>query len=101
MAIRVFSGSYEEEFVWGLAWMLASSTATYRLEEFFEALDSYDPNGKLEDSGFLFNQEGDEGYGNSATETRHRVISFVYEWMLMGHETSRICFQRFMEARLS
>lgn len=101
MAIRVFSESYEEELVWSLAWMLASFTDTDRLEEFSEALDSYDSNGEPEASGFLFNQEGDEGYDDPATETRHRVISFVYEWMLMGHETSRICFQRFMEARLS
>lgn len=103
MAIKVFSESYEEEFVWNLAWLLASFSDDHKetKDGFNEALDNYIAGYEPDESGFLFVQEGDKGYHHSATIIRQRTLAFVYEWMLMGHEDSRICFQRFMEARLS
>lgn len=101
MAIKVFSESYEEEFVWNLAWMLASFSDEDNKDNFLESLDNYIAGYEPDGSGFLFVQEGDKEYHHYATIIRQRTLSFVYEWMLMGHENSRICFQRFMEARLS
>lgn len=100
MKIEVVVESYEEEFVWSLAWMLASFLENTRMEEFNRSLDEYEPEAGY--IGFLYTVEDDEAYGEKGTaHKRHQALAFVYEWMLMGHETSRICFQRFMEARLS
>lgn len=100
MPVKVPSKSFEEEFVWAFAWMLASFSDEDNKGEFFEALNDYHDNEKNNTVGFLFTTENDENVKGTAYR-RQRTLSFVYEWMLMGHENSRICFQRFMEARLS
>lgn len=98
--VLVPSNSYEEEFIWSLAWMLASFEEADNKDESNKSLDEYKP--KADYIGFLFATEDDEEHGEKgAVYKRLRTLAFVYEWMLMGHETSRICFQRFMEARLS
>lgn len=97
--VIVPSKSFKEEFVWAFAWMLASFNDEDNKDEFFEVLNNYPDNKENNTVGFLFTTEDDDV--KDSTYKRQRTLSFVYEWMLMGHEPSRICFQRFMEARLS
>lgn len=101
--VAVPSKSFEEEFVWAFAWMLASFGDEDNKDVFFETLDNYLNERKRDEIGFLFASEDDENDDDvkGTAYKRQRTLSFVYEWMLMGHEASRICFQRFMEARLS
>jgi hypothetical protein len=99
--VTVPSKSFEEEFVWAFAWMLASFGDEDNKDEFTMSLDAYNDK-KCDGIGFLFTTEDYENDDVKGTAyKRRRTLSSVYEWMLMGHEPSRICFQRFMEARLS
>ena len=100
--VTVPSKSFEEEFVWAFAWMLASFDDEDNKDDFLKSLDDYHNERKRDGVGFLFTTEDYEnGDVKGTAYKRQRTLSFVYEWMLMGHEPSRICFQRFMEARLS